>query len=332
MGMSGPVFLAVFVAIPLGFSILDLAERRRTRRRLGDAGPPLETLLFLLVVFLVYSAFQYGGLMLVPEPDALMQGIGQLLDGGAGRSSAVQPIDGFWFTVLVIFLFYGAGLWDYLLHRFVSHSRWLWFTHEYHHLPNQIFVVLPGIAARPFAVVSTLPVIAATIAMAHGLLALFRLPAWGLAILQVLLVVQVLVLTASHSSCLRRSWWVHRVLKWLAITTPHEHVLHHSVDLRGNYGNFTTLWDRFLGTYLDPARAENQGHACGLPYDQDFLGVITLGTLKLPEWLRRRFQVGRYCNLHPHFRVLSREGTAITLRVMQPRHAERDDYVEELAK
>jgi sterol desaturase/sphingolipid hydroxylase (fatty acid hydroxylase superfamily) len=302
-GMNGPVFLTVFLAIPLGFTLLDLAERWRTRRRQRHAGPPLETLLFLLVVFVIYSAFQYGAFALVPRLDALMEGAGQLLGGSAGRPSAGQAVDGFWLAVLVVLLFYGGGLWDYLLHRFVSHSRWLWFTHEYHHLPSQVFVLLPGIAARPFAVVSTFPVIAATIAMARGLLVLFRLPAWDLAVLQTLLVVQAFVLTASHSSCLRRWGWVHRLLKCLAITTPQEHVLHHSVDLRGNYGNFTTLWDRLFGTYLDPARADNQGHACGLPYDQDFLGVITLGTLKLPEWLRHRFQLERYCNLHPHFRV-----------------------------
>jgi hypothetical protein len=35
----------------------------------------------------------------------------------------------------------------------------------------------------------------------------------------------------------------------------------------------------------------------GLPYDQDFLGTLTLGRWKLPPALRRRFQIDRYCNL-----------------------------------
>jgi sterol desaturase/sphingolipid hydroxylase (fatty acid hydroxylase superfamily) len=142
-------------------------------------------------------------------------------------------------------------------------------------------------------------VVVATLVTAYVLLTLFGLADNIGTALQILLIVQLLVLTGSHSECLRRWWWVHRLLKWLAVTTPQEHALHHTVDLAGNYGNLTTLWDRLFGTYLDPGRAENQGHGCGLPYDQDFLGTITLGTVKIPPRLRRWLQVGRYCNLLP---------------------------------
>ena len=297
--MSGLLFLTVFVAIPLVFTIVDLAERRRMHRREREEGPALETLLFLLVVFLVYAAFQYSGFLFVPRVESLAEQTEEFCRRRLGFPLTDQPMDGLSAAVFVVPLFYAAGLWDYLFHRFVSHSRWLWFTHEYHHLPSQIFVLMPGIAARPFAVVATLPVVVATLVTGQVLLTLLGRRAWDLTPFQVLLIVQVFVLTASHSSCLRRWWWVHQVLKRLAVTTPQEHVLHHTVDLAGNYGNFTTLWDRLFGTYLDPARAENQGHGCGLPYDQDFLGVITLGTVKIPPRLRRRFQVGRYCNVDP---------------------------------
>ena len=47
-------------------------------------------------------------------------------------------------------MFYVAGLWDYLVHRWFSHSRWFWFTHEYHHLPRQVTILMPGILVRPF--------------------------------------------------------------------------------------------------------------------------------------------------------------------------------------
>jgi hypothetical protein len=67
--------------------------------------------------------------------------------------------------------------------------------------------------------------------------------------------------------------------------------------MQGNYGNFTVLWDRIFRTYLDPTRAENRNPAIGLGYDQDFLGAITAGKLKLPPAVRRRFEVGRFCNL-----------------------------------
>jgi sterol desaturase/sphingolipid hydroxylase (fatty acid hydroxylase superfamily) len=298
--MSGPVFLTVLMAIPVGFTILDLAERRGRCRRLGEKGPPLRTFLFLLVVSLVYAALQSGGFLLLPRTEALVEDGASCFRCLLGRPLTGLPLDTLWSAVLVVVLFYAAGLWDFLMHRFVSHHRWLWFSHEYHHLPRQVCVFMPGIMARPFAVVSTLPVVVATLVTAYVLLTLFGLADNIGTVLQILLIVQLSVLTASHSACLRRWWWVHRLLKWLAVTTPQEHALHHTVDLAGNYGNLTTLWDRLFGTYLDPVRAENQGHGCGLPYDQDFLGTITLGAVKIPPRLRRWLQVGRYCNLHPH--------------------------------
>ena len=301
--MSLPVFLTALVAIPLVLAVLDLAERRRTRRQMAQEDPSPGALLLLFVVFLVYSLLQYAGLALVPQVETMTEQVRDFFDRWLGRQAADQPMSQPWPVVMVVLsivlLFYLGGLWDYLVHRFASHSRWLWFTHEYHHLPSQVFVLIPGISARPFAVVSTFPVVTATVVTACGLFALFRLPVWNMVPLQILLLIQVLVLACSHSSCLRNWWWFHRALKCLTITTPQEHVLHHAVDLRGNYGNFTTLWDRLFGTYLDPECHENQGHACGLPYDQDFLGAITLGAIKIPESLRHRLQVGRYCNLHP---------------------------------
>jgi sterol desaturase/sphingolipid hydroxylase (fatty acid hydroxylase superfamily) len=301
--VSLPVFLTALVGFPLVLAVLDLVERHRTRRQKGEEEPSIEALLLLFVVFLAYSLLQYGGIALVPQLETVTKQVQGFFDLWPGHRAADHPMSAPWADVIVVLsvvlLFYLAGLWDYLLHRFVSHSRWLWFTHEYHHLPRQVFVLIPGISARPFAVVSTFPVVMATVVTACGLFALFGLPVWSVLPLQILLLVQAVVLASSHSSCLRNWWWLHRVLKCLAITTPQEHVLHHAVDLRGNYGNFTALWDRIFGTYLDPECRENQGHACGLPYDQDFLGAITLGAIKIPASLRQRLQVGRYCNLHP---------------------------------
>jgi hypothetical protein len=69
------------------------------------------------------------------------------------------------------------------------------------------------------------------------------------------------------------------------------------VDLEGNYGNFTVLWDRVFRTYLDPTTSEHQNHELGLPYDQDFVGALTAGKVKLPAAMRRRFQVEQFCNV-----------------------------------
>ena len=74
-------------------------------------------------------------------------------------------------------------------------------------------------------------------------------------------------------------------------------MLHHTVDLAGNYGNFTTVWDRLFVTYLDPMLPEHQGHRYGLAYDRDFIGSVTAGTVQIPAVWRERFQVGRYCNV-----------------------------------
>jgi sterol desaturase/sphingolipid hydroxylase (fatty acid hydroxylase superfamily) len=156
---------------------------------------------------------------------------------------------------------------------------------------------MPGLAVRPFVVVTSFPATFATVVSAYALLLLFGLPLWDLTPLKILLLAHTFLLVGSHSSFLRRFWGLHHAMKWLALTTPQEHLLHHTVDLNGNYGNFTILWDRVFGTYLDPTQAENQGHALGLAYDQDFLGAITLNQLKMPDWMRRRFQVERYCNI-----------------------------------
>jgi sterol desaturase/sphingolipid hydroxylase (fatty acid hydroxylase superfamily) len=296
--MSGGVFVSVFVAIPLVLALLDLADRHAMRPR-GDDGDGFRpaTVVFLLAVLLLYWTLQYGLFALAPSMNALTERTQEAFGRWLGQSPEPRPPAGPWTLVLVVVLFYAAGLCDYLMHRFVSHHPWMWFTHEYHHLPSQVFVLAPGIAARPFSIVSTLPVAAATVVFGYALLALLGLPLYDLASLQGLVLLQAFVLTSSHSSCLRRWWWVHHTLKCLGITTPQEHVLHHTTDLRGNYGNFTTLWDRLFGTYLDPARPENQGRALGLPYDQDFLGAITLGKVKLPRRLRRWARVGNYCNV-----------------------------------
>ena len=294
--MTTHSFLAWFLGIPAVFVLLDGWELHRTRSTEGE-GPSREAVLFLAAVLAVYAALQFGGYALVPTADRVVVDIRAALARGLGRPVSTEPVHGIWLGILTVVLFYVSGLWDYLLHRFFSHSRWFFFTHEYHHLPNQVHVAIPGIAARPLAVVATFPATVATVVSAYALLLALGLPLWDLTALKVLLLIQAFLLTATHSCFMRRWWWVHDGLRRLAITTPQEHLLHHTVDLEGNYGNFTVLWDRVFGTYLDPRAARHQGHALGLAYDQDFLGTLTLGRVKLPGSIRRRFHVDRYCNL-----------------------------------
>ena len=199
--------------------------------------------------------------------------------------------------LLGVTLFYVAGLWDYFVHRYFSHSRWFWITHEYHHLPRQVTILMPGILVRPFGFIPVTLSTVATAATIYAILCLFGLPLWDLRPLLPALLVIGLVLTASHSAFLRRWPSVHAVMRWALLTTPQEHLLHHGVESHFNYGNFTTLWDRLFGSYLDPRSVDLSEIRLGLPYDQDFLGTLTLGRLRLSAAQRQRYQIARYCNL-----------------------------------
>jgi sterol desaturase/sphingolipid hydroxylase (fatty acid hydroxylase superfamily) len=288
-------FVGATIGVQLVVLALDLADRHATRKsRYG--GEPLEpaAFAFLVAVIVVFLAIQLGGMSLVPRLDALIEGLRNRL----ARGGAPAPVPtGVRLLVVSVVLFHLAGLVDYAWHRWFSHHRWFWFTHESHHLPNQVFVGMPGLGVRPFAVFTVVPTVAFTATLTYVALRVAGQPMWSWTVFQIPLLASSTLLVTSHSSFLRRGWLAHRVLSKLALTTPQEHVLHHTVDLHGNYGNFTTLWDRLFGTYLDPRLAEHQGHRLGLGYDRDFLGTITAGRARIPRAWRKRFQLARYANL-----------------------------------
>ena len=220
----------------------------------------------------LYGLIQLGGLSLVPSTDRMMAAVRSALAEWFGQPVAAEPIRGVWLVLLSAVLFYVSGLWDYLLHRFFGHSRRFFFIHEYHHLPSQVNVMMPGLAMRPFVVITSFPATVATVFSAYAILLVLGLPLWDLAPLKVLLLVQGFLLCASHSCFMRRWWWIHHGMKWLALTTPQEHLLHHTVDLQGNYGNFTVLWDRVFGTYLDPVKTRIPGSSPGPSLRSGFRG------------------------------------------------------------
>lgn len=294
--MSDRTFLIALLAIFGTFVVLDAIELQRDAWR-KPGRPSGEAFGFLLTMLVAYGLIQTGGLSLVPSTESIMGGVRSALASWLGRPVAVEPIRGAWLVMLSAVLFYVSGLWDYLLHRFFGHSPRFFFIHEYHHLPSQVNVMMPGLAMRPFVVVTSFPATVATVLSAYAILLVLGLPLWDLAPLKVLVLVQAVLLCASHSCFMRRWWLVHHGMKWLALTTPQEHLLHHTVDLQGNYGNFTVLWDRVFGTYLDPLLAEHQDRPLGLAYDQDFVGTLTVGRVKLPVSLRERFEVDRFCNI-----------------------------------
>jgi sterol desaturase/sphingolipid hydroxylase (fatty acid hydroxylase superfamily) len=288
-------FVGATLAVQALFLGLDLADRHATRADRYD-GERLRapSFAFLLLVIGAFLAIQLAGFAVVPRVDRLVDWVRGHV--GAGIATAAPP-NGWRLAVVGTGLFYLSGFVDYSWHRWFSHHRWFWFTHESHHLPTQVFVGMPGLGVRPFAVFTVIPLIAFTAALTYGALRLAGHPMWDWAVFQLPLLLSSTLLVTSHSSFMRRGWWAHRILRLLALTTPQEHVLHHTTDLRGNYGNFTTIWDRLFGTYLDPRLPEHQNKRYGLAYDQDFLGAVTAGAVKLPASWRKRFQLDRYLNI-----------------------------------
>jgi sterol desaturase/sphingolipid hydroxylase (fatty acid hydroxylase superfamily) len=293
----GDPFLLALAGAHLALVALDLWDRHRHRAsHYGAERLRAGSVAFLGVVVLSFLAIQAAVLALAPSAQEILE---RVRAAWVGPSTPSEPASGLARSASVVLCFYTAGLWDYLVHRHVSHRRWLWFTHEYHHLPRHVFLTVPGVCGRPFLVVTV-----SLTALATALTVQFVLGSVGLPPIDSrgalhVLAATVVVGTASHSSFLRRRMWAHRAMRCLGLTTPQEHVLHHTVAMDGNFGNFVTLWDRLLGTYLDPGDERRRALPLGLPYDQDFLGTLTLGRFKLSRALRERFQLHRYCNLDP---------------------------------
>ena len=301
----GRSMIVVFVSAQTLLAVLelwDLFQRERLRR--ANSGtesrrrPAIgrRTFLFLFVVTGVFFLIQVTGSWLSPGALDIFDWVRQRL-GDDPSHKHVALLSGPGGVVAGLLLFYIAGFWDYVVHRYFSHSRWFWATHEYHHLPRRVSIVMPGILTRPFAFVPMILSTFATAATVYVPCVALEEPLWDIRPLLPCLLFIVFVLTASHSSFLRRFHGVHQWVRWTTITTPHEHLLHHAVELQGNFGNFTTLWDRVFGTYIDPVDFELEHVKLGLGYDQDFLGTITFGKLKLPRSVRDRYQVGKFCNI-----------------------------------
>jgi sterol desaturase/sphingolipid hydroxylase (fatty acid hydroxylase superfamily) len=302
------VYIALFVCVQVLFMSLDAMDLWIQKKndlwiaKKNGSGSRilLESRPVILLVFISGTVYFLVQLML----SALMPGLPRLIHFTAafagtmpegGSASAVSPG---WLVLVLAAAYLATTLFDYLVHRFLLHG-FLWRLHENHHLPTVVSNLMPGIAARPFVAIPNF-----IINLCSGLLVLWLLRLSGHPQLMAALptVVPALigwfafVACASHSSYLRRFEFVERLFRALLIVTPREHLLHHAADLKGNYGNFTALWDRLFGTYIDPQSVAQP--ALGLNYDQDFLGALSAGRLKLSQSVRRRYQVDRVCRIN----------------------------------
>jgi sterol desaturase/sphingolipid hydroxylase (fatty acid hydroxylase superfamily) len=291
------LFLLLFGVTQTVFVLLDFFELWRQ-----DGRPPLfatlrsewRTFLSLAVVWLVYFSLQLGFSAMLPSVDRTLAVTRRTLGVSAERTEVFAHRTSLCIAIGVA-TFFVAGFWDYLTHRFLLHSRIAWCLHESHHLPTRVFNGMPGISARPFVVFSAFLVNVSSMAT---MLALFwivgrpNLASLFFAILPAIIFAFAFIGSASHSCFLRRYAFLDRWPRYLSIITPQEHVLHHAANHEGNFGNFTPLWDRVFGTYLDPGKVGET--RLGLNYDQDFLGAITAGKWKLSAGLRKKLRLERF--------------------------------------
>ncbi len=292
-------FIWLFIYVQAGFISLDLYEHWRSARKAGTQKVIRANAAVILAVgaaCIGYSAIQLALAFALPNLGKLTNFLTRFTM--SQRSSPESE----WMVPLFVLAFVVGTLFDYLVHRFLLHGP-LWRLHENHHLPSVVSNVMPGIAARPFVIVPNFLINAGSCAAIFGVVKLAGRPqliATFIALLPALLLTFTFVACASHSNFLRRLDWVEAIFRSLLLIGPREHLLHHAAAIQGNYGNFTTIWDRLFGTYVAPRAARE--FALGLEYDQDFLGAITAGRLKLPPTFRSRYQVHRVCHLDENSR------------------------------
>jgi sterol desaturase/sphingolipid hydroxylase (fatty acid hydroxylase superfamily) len=292
------LFLLLFGVTQTVFVLLDFFELWRQ-----DGRPPLfcklrsewRPFLSLTVIWLVYFSLELGLSGLLPSVDGILVAANQMLHLSRDYTTIYAHRTALCVAIGVI-AFFVAGFWDYVTHRFLLHSRLAWYLHESHHLPTKVFNGMPGISARPFVIVTAFLVNISSIAtmlLLFGMAGRLDLASLFFGSLPAIVFGFAFIGSASHSCFLRNYPFFNRWPRYLGIVTPQEHVLHHAANHIGNFGNFTPLWDRVFGTYLNPARLGEP--RLGLNYDQDFLGAITAGKWKLSTQLRRKLGLASFC-------------------------------------
>lgn len=256
----------------------------------------IETVLFF---WILYFILQVVGISLIPTMNQMTTHLHAWLNLSPAPFE-ISSQDYFQLGILHLWTYLVVSFWDYATHRWILHHPSLWIFHEYHHLPKQVFNGMPGISVRPYVLVTT--------ALTYlGVLPFLWIPLkWIVTQEMASLFIQTiplqsllltLVLSVVHSHWLRTFPAVHSTLKYLGITTPQEHTLHHSERLIGNYGNFSCLWDRLFNSYIDPSQYNLEAEPLGLAYDQDFLGALCRGAVKMPTRWRNKSQIKNFCRI-----------------------------------
>lgn len=150
----------------------------------------------------------------------------------------------YWAAWVVGFLI--ADFSDYLVHRISHQWKPMWLLHAVHHSDPRVDVST-SLRQHPL---SPFPGFAFRLVILLG----FGVP------LEVFLVRDALAIVLSHIHHAAIAWtpsalaWLERWVGWLLVT-PAAHQTHHSPDVKytdSNFGQFLSVWDRWLGTYQIP--------------------------------------------------------------------------------
>jgi sterol desaturase/sphingolipid hydroxylase (fatty acid hydroxylase superfamily) len=133
----------------------------------------------------------------------------------------------------------------YWIHR-LTHTRWLWQVHKWHHWPTYMYWLGGVRTTLPDLFLVNIPYV-----LAYPLLDLS--PWW-------------MVLATGTISVLQNDWmhmnvtWRSDWLEWIFVT-PRYHHIHHSADPQHytlNLASLFTIWDRLFGTYIDPDKVSRE--------------------------------------------------------------------------
>lgn len=161
-------------------------------------------------------------------------------------------------------------LW-YWVHRLSHEGRgrigqWLWKVHVAHHLPQQVYLLMHGVA-HPLNTIIVRAIMTVP-------LFLLGFPAEVLFVANLVVGLQGFV---SHFNVDIRAGWFNYVLMG-----AEQHRYHHSADPAEakNYGAVVTLWDRIFGTYFHRpgvvAKQLGVTQPAQYPQDRELLKVLTL--------------------------------------------------------
>lgn len=291
-------YLIILIALQFLFLALDFLHAY-THRSKNKEKLKFRSSFFVLGIIFLYGFIQFIGVALIPKIEEIIAFFDTLIPMFNLFDLSIYSSSMPFILLAGITTFYISGFWDYTIHRFMSHNKRLFFTHEYHHLPNRLFLAMPGLSTRPFVFFAILPTIIGSALTIILLLHIFGVQALNIIpIMYGVVLIQTIILAITHSEFFMGQWWMHHTLKFIGITSPQTHEIHHTIDLEGNYSNYAIIWDRIFGTYVDPTNKKNQNHRLGLSYDRDFLGAITLGKLNFSKKIRKKYQIHKFCNIN----------------------------------